>query len=670
MSAAEVVEEEHVAVEYALAIAETLGVPVFPVKITPGDGDKTSKVPLTKNGHLDASTDPELIRRWWAQHPNAAIGGVLSAAGMFAIDVDVTGGVDGEATLADAVAELGDLPATVEVLTPSGGRHLWYRGEHVKSRGWRPGVDIKGDGGWVVLAGSYSPPLDDWYRFEISGDPFDGITVAEIPPRWRAALPSARTGDSTASAADTAPEALQRLHELDREAVELLCQLGGHHPFVVRQGDGWEARITRPGKRSGTSATVGHLGPGVVRLFTPNWETPGGYRLQDRPYDLDDLARIAQGLEPLEDREPFAADLVPQTATAAAAIALGAWRAETLAALIADPPCSAGFLIRRLWPSDAYGIIGAESKAGKTWLVLDLAVSIACGVPALDGIEVDRAGPVVVFLGEGGRRNAYRRLRAVCSAKGIDPAEVDDLHLIYRAPKLSDEDAAENIEAEVARIAPVAIIVDPLYLAAPGADGANLYSMAVALERLQSLGATVDAAVIVVHHWNQSGKGDGFGRFSGAGPEEWGRVLWSVAVDGRTGSQHPEGSAVRLTVRVRGGELADLAFSLTREVWSDDPEDLGADLHYRIERGEIVAADTGKRKLTAEDRCAAVLAGTGEWMTAEAVQDADADAANAQPDQHPMKSRTVQDALARLAKAERVERSGVAQTGYLYRAKR
>ena len=349
---------------------------------------------------------------------------------------------------------------------------------------------------------------------------------------------------------------------------------------------------------------------------------------------------------------------------------LPAWSSESLAELAADPPRSAGFLLRRLWPADAYGVIGAESKAGKTWLALDIAVSVACGVPALEGIEVDNPGPVVAFLGEGGRRNAYRRLRAVCESKGIEPADVADLHLIYRAPKLSDLDAADAIITEVTRIRPVLLIVDPLYLAAPGADGGSLYAMATVLERLQHLAENAGAACIVVHHWNQSGKGDGFGRFSGAGPEEWGRVLWSVAVADRGTSPHPGGSLVRLVVKVRGGELADLAFTLSREVWTGDPDDLNSEMHYSVERGDIVAADTAARKLTAEERALAVLAASGDWMTAEDVQDTDAEEANAQPDLQPMRLRTVQDALARLAKAARVDRAGVPQTGYSYMAKR
>ena len=51
------------------------------------------------------------------------------------------------------------------------------------------------------------------------------------------------------------------------------------------------------------------------------------------------------------------------------------WEVRDWLTMDAEPMLDCGWLIRGLWPADAYGIIAAESKAGKTWLALDLAVS-------------------------------------------------------------------------------------------------------------------------------------------------------------------------------------------------------------------------------------------------------------------------------------------------------
>jgi hypothetical protein len=58
------------------------------------------------------------------------------------------------------------------------------------------------------------------------------------------------------------------------------------------------------------------------------------------------------------------------------------------------------WLIRKRWPADAYGVLGAEDKAGKTWAVLDLAVSVVSGTPLFGSIPVDVRGPVTLFLGK------------------------------------------------------------------------------------------------------------------------------------------------------------------------------------------------------------------------------------------------------------------------------
>ena len=57
----------------------------------------------------------------------------------------------------------------------------------------------------------------------------------------------------------------------------------------------------------------------------------------------------------------------------AAALVPPPWKVRDWLTMDAEPMLDCGWLIRGLWPADAYGIIAAESKAGKTWLALDLA---------------------------------------------------------------------------------------------------------------------------------------------------------------------------------------------------------------------------------------------------------------------------------------------------------
>jgi hypothetical protein len=140
-----------VLVKYAIALARR-DMAVFPCEVR-------GKAPLTEHGCKDATTDLEIVERWWSNEPNANIGiatGKPSHA--FVIDVD---GSEGEASLAKLEAEFGALPNTVESVTGGGGRHLFFEwpGIPIRNSVGRigPGLDIRGDGGYVVAPPSVHP---------------------------------------------------------------------------------------------------------------------------------------------------------------------------------------------------------------------------------------------------------------------------------------------------------------------------------------------------------------------------------------------------------------------------------------------------------------------------------------------------------------------------------
>ena len=130
----------------ALAYGTVLGMHVFPVA-------PDCRRPLTEHGYKDASADPDQIERLWRQHPAANVAvatGKLS--GIFVLDVDVKG-ADGLAALAGLEAANGTLPVTPTSLTPSGGKHLWFKQPDrlLRNRvGFAPGLDVRTDGGSVA----------------------------------------------------------------------------------------------------------------------------------------------------------------------------------------------------------------------------------------------------------------------------------------------------------------------------------------------------------------------------------------------------------------------------------------------------------------------------------------------------------------------------------------
>ena len=134
--------------DHALSYAAK-GLPVFPLQ--PG-----GKKPLPgSNGFKDATTDVDKIKELWAAHPDANIGmptGIQS--GLWVLDID---GPVGSASLTELEGELGVLPETRDQATGGGGTHYFFEwtGREVRNKqALRPGVDVRGEGGYVVVAPS------------------------------------------------------------------------------------------------------------------------------------------------------------------------------------------------------------------------------------------------------------------------------------------------------------------------------------------------------------------------------------------------------------------------------------------------------------------------------------------------------------------------------------
>ena len=157
------------------------------------------KFPAIKGGHgcLDATTDTEIITRWWNEYQNANIGIATGEKnGILVIDVDRNhgNGVDGEESLHDLEDKYGKLPDTVEVLTPNGGRHLYFKyptgyhiGIHKSDKGDSfPGVDVRGCGGYVAAPPSVISCTDRKFRaYEWEASSYPNETdLAELPMPW------------------------------------------------------------------------------------------------------------------------------------------------------------------------------------------------------------------------------------------------------------------------------------------------------------------------------------------------------------------------------------------------------------------------------------------------------------------------------------------------------
>lgn len=138
-------------VDIALKYAE-LGLQSFPC--LPRD-----KKPMVRWADM-ATTETNMLLGWWETSPDANIGiacGKRSSVVVLDVDIDH----DGYESLRELQDKYGRLPETPTSKTGSGGEHLFFKHPGVEIRNSAgklgPGLDIRGDGGYVVAPPSTHP---------------------------------------------------------------------------------------------------------------------------------------------------------------------------------------------------------------------------------------------------------------------------------------------------------------------------------------------------------------------------------------------------------------------------------------------------------------------------------------------------------------------------------
>lgn len=121
---------------------------VFPVR--------KNKTPYTPNGFHNATTDIRTIERWWKEHPDANVGiatGSMSH-GLTVIDIDIDDnkGIHGDESFRDWCDDEGVFIDSLTAVTGRGGKHLYFTSTYPygNKTGVLPGVDIRGEGGYVI----------------------------------------------------------------------------------------------------------------------------------------------------------------------------------------------------------------------------------------------------------------------------------------------------------------------------------------------------------------------------------------------------------------------------------------------------------------------------------------------------------------------------------------
>jgi len=157
------------------------------------------------------------------------------------------------------------------------------------------------------------------------------------------------------------------------------------------------------------------------------------------------------------------------------------------------------WLIQGLWSDQAVGILGGEPKCCKSFLALDVAVSVASGAACLRQFPVCRTGKVLLFPAEDSLAVVRQRLEGIAIAAGVGfpslPVEV------ITAPSLRLDVAVDRqrLTDTLQNLKPILLILDPL-IRLHRVDENDASQIAPLLAYLRELQRHFQLAVMLVHH--------------------------------------------------------------------------------------------------------------------------------------------------------------------------
>jgi len=164
------------------------------------------------------------------------------------------------------------------------------------------------------------------------------------------------------------------------------------------------------------------------------------------------------------------------------------------------------WLVEQLWGESSVGVIGGAPKCSKTWLGLDLALSVATGTACLGKYPVPQAGPALVYLAEDALPVVRERVEGMARHRGLDLAAVE-IHVIT-APtlRLDRGPHRERLLDTAKRLRPRLLLLDPL-VRLHGIDENHATEVAELLAYFRSLQRRLDLSVMLVHHTRKNAPG-------------------------------------------------------------------------------------------------------------------------------------------------------------------
>jgi hypothetical protein len=157
------------------------------------------------------------------------------------------------------------------------------------------------------------------------------------------------------------------------------------------------------------------------------------------------------------------------------------------------------WLIESLWPDSAVGVLGGQPKSWKSFLALDLALSVASGTPCLGRYRVPERSRSLVYLAEDSLLDVRCRIECLAKSRGLKLDQLDLDIIAEPVLRLDLETDQRRLLETVQRLAPRLLVLDPL-VRLHRLDENSSSEISGLLGYLRALQREHDVSVVLVHH--------------------------------------------------------------------------------------------------------------------------------------------------------------------------
>jgi hypothetical protein len=519
LTGAQVVATTNPLLEGALLAAD-MGIRVFPLwgivesRCECGEQECGSpgKHPVKTDWQTRATTSREQIERWWTAQPNRNVGGRTGAcSGVWVLDVDPRHG--GDESLRGVSRQHGVLLSSVESLTGGGGRHLLWK--HPGPEREIPcdndgkladGLDVKGDGGYVVLPPSLHVS-GARYEWELSGHPTEAQPIPA--PGWLLEAVGMRP----------AGEGEKRIAET-RDGIEIK---GGRRNDTLASIAG-RMRSSGLGEAAILAALLEANASQCKPPLTED-EVRGIAHSVSRYEPDDDGARLVLGGAECPDltlNAPIGLLNGKQTQNGAKNLIVP----TSFSHLAARPPAPRRWVIRPVIPGENMPtLVHAEGGSAKSFLGLYAGLAVSTGEPFLGMPTIQH--PVAYLDFELGQAEQERRALAIARGMGMHLLQGDFTY--FPVVGYSFKAVRDGVKAWAEQRPGGLLVIDSFGAASTG----DTKGEELVIEFMRNLRALGAEAALIIDHQAKYQQGDNYSRKSAYGSvykENLSRAVWQYEV--------------------------------------------------------------------------------------------------------------------------------------------